>query len=151
MLFPPSAAVTVVVDGAVVRSYQPASLRCGRTYAPLDPFVTRLADRIWYDGRTLTIERGARVVRLWFGRKPRVVLLGAVVRGLGGSITYGDHRVDVQFPREPIATPSPFDSAFANTSPRVVFTPEPSPTVRPVWSGPPLPRRTPIPVPAPTP
>jgi hypothetical protein len=151
MVFPPSIAVTVVLDGSVIRAYEPAFVRDGRTYAPLDPFVRRCADRIWFDGRSLVVQRGGRTFTMRFAHMPHVVPLAPLVRGIGGEIAYRKGRVSVRFPRTAVVTPTPFDPAAPSSPPRVLFTSAASPTPRPSWDGIPLPRRTPLPFTEPTP
>ena len=62
-LFPP-APVAILVDGRPLASYVHAYVAGGRVLAPVVPLLTRLADRVWYEGDTLVIERGARRVRV---------------------------------------------------------------------------------------
>jgi hypothetical protein len=149
IVFPPSTAVTVVIDGTPVRAYCQAHVRDGRTLGPPDPFITRVADRIWYEGDRIVVQRGARIVRMTPERGE--LPLAPVLRALGARVSFANRRLFAYFPRRPIATPSPFDAQIRGVSPRVVFTPEPVTTPRPVWTGVPLPRRTPLPVTVPTP
>jgi hypothetical protein len=157
MLFPPSAAVTVAVNGYPVRSYHGAYASKGRVYAPLRPFVTGLADRIWYEGDSLVIMRNGYSVRVRLGERAPDALdrvyvpLASVLRALGALVTYQNRIVEVRVAPRPLGTPTPFDVAAPAVSPSVVFTPTPLPTPKPRWSGTPLPRRTPLPVIAPTP
>jgi len=157
MLFPPAAAVTVAVNGVLVRSYTRAYAAGGRVYAPLRPFVTRVADRLWYDGDTLVIERDGREARVRLEpREPDAldyvyVPIGGILRELGIAVSYQAHRLDIRLAPPLLSTPSPFDATVPTVAPATVFTPEPSATPRPVWSGAPLPRRTPLPVTAATP
>ena len=140
-----------------MRSYEQAFETGGRTYAPLRPFVTRAADRIWYEGPTLVIARGTHVVRV--ALTPRTpdaldnayVPLAPILRALGARVTYRARCVDVFFAARPVGSPSPYDGYAPSAAPSVVFTPAPIPTPRPVWSGTPLPRRTPLPIVVPTP
>jgi hypothetical protein len=157
MLFPPSAAVTVAVDGRPVRAYHGAYASNGRVYAPLRPFVTGLADKIWYVGDTLIIARNGRYACIRLGpRAPDAldgvyVPLARVARALGASVTYVRRTVEIGIGAQPLGTPTPFDAAEPQVSPSTVFTPTPVPTPRPVWTGEPLPRRTPLPITVPTP
>lgn len=139
----------MVIDGSPVRAYRQAHVRDGRTLGPPDPFVTRVADRIWYEGARIVVQRGACVVRVTpaGGELP----LAPVLRGLGARVSFSNRRLFAYFPRRPIATPSPYDARLPSVPSRVVFTPEPVATPRPVWTGVPLPRRTPLPVTVPTP
>jgi len=157
MLFPPAASVAVAVNGRPVLAYHAAYLCDGRVYAPLSPFITRFADRAWYDGDTLVIERDGRTARIRM--EPRIpkalddvyVPLAPVLRSLGLSVKYHPGRVEVRTAPPVVVTPAPFDATKPSAPPSAVFTPIPVPTPRPVWTGSPLPRRTPLPVAAPTP
>ncbi|HTX57080.1 MAG TPA: hypothetical protein VMD47_08235 [Candidatus Acidoferrales bacterium] len=157
MLFPPAAAVTVAIDGRPVLAYHAAYLRAGHVYAPLRPFITRVAFRLWYEGDTLVISRGGHQARLRLDpRQPGAlddvyVPAARVLRALGAQVSYGSRRLDVRIGYVPIATPTPFNASLPSAPPQAVFTPPPAVTPRPVWTGTPLPRRTPLPVIAPTP
>ncbi len=59
---PTGSPVTIVVDGHPLAAYVRAYVVGGRIYAPVSPLLTRLADRLWIDGRTLVVERGDRRV-----------------------------------------------------------------------------------------
>jgi hypothetical protein len=126
-------------------------------YAPLRPYVTRIAYRLWYEGDTLVIARGDREVRVWLDpRQPGslddvYVPIAHILRQLGATVAYRGKRLDVRAQHLPLSTPTPFDPTLPSASPNVVFTPVPSPTPRPIWSGSPLPRRTPLPIVEPTP
>lgn len=154
---PPPATVTVALDGRPIPAYHEAFLRSGHTYAPLRPFVTSAADRLWYERGDLVIQRGNRIVRVPIpprapGTLDRTyVPLARVLRALGACVEYASRRVDVRFTRSAVRTPAPFDASRPGVAPRAVFTPEPIETPRPRWSGTPLPRRTPLPVVEPTP
>ncbi|HEY9085731.1 MAG TPA: hypothetical protein VIN40_07335 [Candidatus Tyrphobacter sp.] len=158
-ILPLAAAVTVLLDGRPVPAYARAFASAGRTYAPLAPYVTRIADRLWYEGNTVVIERGARRVRLRLASVApdaldrEYVAIAPVLRGLGASVGYDARArtVDVvSAPGHEIATPAPFDPNAPQVAPRVIFTPVPIPTPRAVWHGPAIPRRTPLPFPEPT-
>jgi hypothetical protein len=154
-VFPPAAAVTVVLDGKTVRSYTGAFESSGRVYAPLRPFVTGIADAMWFDGDSLVIVRDGRSVTVRIpSREPDAldhayVPLAPILRSLGETVEYEPiGRVVVRSPYEAvIATPTPFDPTAPSALARPVFTPAPVATPRPIWTGSPLPRRTPIPYP----
>ena len=154
MVFPPAAPVIVVLDGQPVMSYTGAFESEGRVYAPLRPFVTRVADRMFFEGDSLVIVRDGRsvIVRM-SAREPDAldhvyVPLAAVLRSLGLGVEYNAGQVNVRTSLQlVVATPTPFDPSAPFATPNAVFTPIPTPTVRPVWTGAPLPRRTPIPYP----
>lgn len=156
-LFPP-VPVAILVDGRPLASYVRAYVAGGRVFAPVAPLMTRLADRVWYEGGTLVIERGTRRVRVRLAEAfpdqfdGTYVAVGPVLRALGASLCWEpkSRRLTVGLPlRGGIATPTPFDPAAPSAPPAAVFTPSPPVTPRPVWTGSPLPRRTPLPLPPP--
>ena len=157
MLFPPTAAVTVTIDGRPVLAYHAAYLLGGHVYAPLRPFVTRVAYRVWYEGDSLVVARGDRRVRIPLQpRQPSAldgayVPLASIVRALGAAVTYEPQHLEIRTRYIPLSSPTPFDAALPSAPPQIIFTPTPVSTPRPVWSGSPLPRRTPLPVTEPTP
>jgi hypothetical protein len=126
-------------------------------YAPLRPFVTAVAYRLWYEGDVLVISRAGREARIRLQpRQPGVlddvyVPIANVLRALGAHVRYASRRLDVQITYVPLVSPTPFDPTQPSVPPQTIFTPIPSPTPRPVWSGSPIPRRTPLPATAPTP
>jgi hypothetical protein len=147
--------VTVVLDGKTVHAYTGAFESAGRVYAPLRPFVTGIADAMWFDGDNLVIVRDGRsvIVRIP-SREPDAldhayIPLAPILRSLGEIVEYEPFgRVVIRSPYQPVvATPTPFDPAAPSATPRPVFTPAAVATPRPVWTGSPLPRRTPIPYP----
>lgn len=157
MLFPPAAAVAITIDGRPVLAYHAAYLFGGHVYAPLRPFVTRIAYRVWYEGDSLLIARGDHQVRIRLRpRQPSsldvvYVPLASIMRALGVAVSYQPRHLDVRAQYLPLSSPTPFDSALPSAAPQAVFTPVPVPTPRPVWTGSPLPRRTPLPLTEPTP
>lgn len=157
-LFPPGAPVTVLFDGRPLAGYLGAYLAGGRVFAPVDPVLTRVADRVWCDGTALLIERGDRRVRVELsapvvgGFDSVYVSVGPVLRALGGWVRFEPREavLAVRFPpRRVLTMPTPFDAALPSVPPGAVFTPEPVPTPRPIWTGSPLPRRTPLLLPEP--
>lgn len=158
-ILPVAAAIVVLLEGRPVSAYAPAYVVAGRTYAPIVPYVSRLVDRVGYEGNLLVLSRGAR--RAFLRLSPsapdaldrRYVALAPVLRALGVSVQYDGrtHSVDLALPRPAeVASPEPFDPLAPQAPPRVVFTPAPAPTPRIVWRGPAVPRRTPLPYPIPT-
>ncbi|MDP9024681.1 MAG: hypothetical protein M3N13_04840 [Candidatus Eremiobacteraeota bacterium] len=154
-LFPMAALVTVMLNGRPVRGYAGAFEVNGHIFAPVRPYVTRIAERLWYAGDRLAIERDGRIVYVRVSaRNPDAlersyVPLGVVLRGLGVSLSYsvGAHVLTVRtVAGDSVATPSPFDPAASEVRPNRVFTPAPVPTARPIFNGPALPRRTPLPL-----
>lgn len=152
-LFPPGVPVTVVVDGRFLAAYATAFAEGGRVFVPVDPLLTRLADRIYYEGNTLVVERGGRRFRAAMAPVPAglagvYVMAAPVLEALGATVRY-DARERILFvrtaPNEVLASPTPFNAALPSPPPAPVFTPEPVATPRPVWTGSPLPRRTPLP------
>lgn len=156
-VFPPAAAVTIVLDGQAVPAYIGAYEAQGRVLAPVRPFLTGIADRLWFDGDVLVIQRDGRIVRIPIASRMPDALdrayipIAPVLRELGAVVRYDEERREMLV-RSPdageIATPQPFDPNAPAVAPHVVFTPTPVPTPRPVWTGPPLPRRTPLPLPS---
>ena len=149
--------MTVILDGKPVRSYTGAFESAGRVYAPLRPFVTGIADAMWFEGDSLVIVRDGRTVIVRMAsREPDAldhvyVPLAPILRSLGEIVEYQPiGQLVVRSPLGPVvATPTPFDSVAPSAAPSAVFTPAPVATPRPVWTGSPLPRRTPIPYPTP--
>jgi hypothetical protein len=153
-LFPPAVPVTILVDGRPLAAYRHAYFTAGRVFAPVTPLLARVADRIWLDGGTLVVERAGRRVRVRLAPAPTraaaVVAIGPVLRSLAIPVQYDGRarRLLILVPaRTPVASPTPFDASRPTAPPSVVFTPSPSPAPRPLWSGSPLPRRTPLPIP----
>jgi hypothetical protein len=145
--------VSIVVDGHPLAAYVRAYAFAGRVYAPVSPLLTRLADRVWSHGDTLVIQRGDVRVRVVLA--PTLpgqlggdfVAVGPVLRALGASVRYDPaaRRLIVRVPpRSTIASPTPFNPNAPSVRPSAVFTPPESATPRPVWTGSPLPRRTPL-------
>jgi hypothetical protein len=144
--------VTVVIDGRPVVASTPALLFGGSVSAPIDPFARLIATRIAVDGErgSITIERdGKRVTfNVPYVRDGRTrIPLGATARALGDSVSYdaATHvlRIDSP-PPAPLATMTPFGGWTPPPGPLPTFTPNPVATPRPVVSGVPRPRRTPI-------
>jgi hypothetical protein len=157
-IFPPARTVSVVVDGRPLVAYHRAFEVGGRTYAPLRPYVSRIAERMWYVGDVLVIQRGARYAYVRMASRTPGALastyvpLAPMLRALGACVQYDDGVVEVRLSaHQRIALPTPFNPSVPSVAPHSVFTPEPIVTARPVWSGSALPRRTPIPVIVPTP
>jgi hypothetical protein len=143
----------VRLDGRPLPSYVRAYVADGRVFAPVRPLLSRLADRLWFEGNLLVIVRDGRMVRIPLETRTPDALDSAfvaivpVLRALGESVTYDTRQrvLDVRTtPSEGITAPPPFVPGPA-ASPRAVFTPESVATPRPVWSGSPQPRRTPLP------
>lgn len=156
-LFPPVTPVSVTVDGRPLAAYVHAYVAGARVYAPVRPLLTRLADRLWYDGQSLVIERGGKQarVRIGAGTFPGqldgvYVMVAPVLRALGAAVRYdaADRRLVVNVSQRAIlASPTPFNPAIPSIAPSAVFTPSIPRTPRPIWTGSPLPRRTALPVP----
>jgi hypothetical protein len=157
-LFPPATPVTVLVDGHPLAAYERAYVAGGRVFAPVSPLLTRLADRVWFEGDTLVVERGTRRVRIPLAPASAgqlgaaYVMVGPVLRALGASVRYEPalRRVTVSTPLPAaVASPTPFNPGAPSVSPSAVFTPAEPATARPVWTGSPLPRRSALPLPSP--
>ena len=151
----PPVALTLLLDGRPVRSYEPLYLTRGRVLGPVDPFLTGVADRIAYAGGFAIFARGDRSVRIRLAPGPpsglsqTYVALVPLLRALGERVRLdpASETLDVRSPGAPgIGAPGAFDPRAPAVAPRPVFTPTPVPTARPVWNGTPRPRRTPIPL-----
>lgn len=161
MIFPLAvAAITVVLDGTPVRSYNKPYLERGRVMVPLDPYVTSIARSIEYDGKALIVRLGDFFAQVPMGNAPpperyqvTYVPLGPIARTLGARVRLdaSTQTLYVDMPPAALVTPTPFNPAVPRPEPTEVFTPAPAATPRPVVSGTPLPRRTPIPVGSPGP
>jgi hypothetical protein len=129
-------------------------LRDGRVFTPVRPLLTVTADRLWFDGTVLVVERGTRRVRVEVdpaltGRVGALyVAAGPILNAIGLEARYdpASRQLRVRAASQPVATPTPFNPALPALRPRDVFTPEPIPTPRPIWTGTPLPRRTALPL-----
>ncbi|HYL27582.1 MAG TPA: hypothetical protein VEW74_07085 [Candidatus Nitrosotalea sp.] len=157
-LFPPAPPVTVLIDGRPLPEYVRAYVAGGRVFAPVDPLLTRLADRLWTADGWLVAERDGRRVRVrlepsFHGQLDAAYFpAGPALRALGVAVRYEPElrRLTVVLPaRAAIASPSPFEAAAPSVAPSSVFTPAPPQTPRPIWTGTPLPRRTALPLPPP--
>lgn len=158
MIFPLAAALTIVLDGTPVRSYNAPYLDRGRVMAPLDPYVTAIARSIEYDGKELVVRLGDVFAQVPMRSAPppgryecTYVALAPIARTLGARVWFDarTHTLYVRTPQVAFATPTPFNPAVPRVAPTGVFTPAPPQTPRPVVSGTPLPRRTPLPVQSP--
>ncbi|MBV8117195.1 MAG: hypothetical protein JOZ01_04415 [Candidatus Eremiobacteraeota bacterium] len=159
MIFPLEITVSVLINGAVVRAYNPPLLERGHVVAPIDPFVTSLAERIACTAHTVTAWRGDRFVEVAVrhavpAQFSRVyVPLAPIAAALGASAQYdaATRRLEIRIARAAVATPTPFNPAVPRVNPTQVFTAPPIATPRPIVRGTPLPRRTPLPAPEPSP
>ncbi len=141
----------MALDGRPVAAYVRAQLAGGRVYAPLSLLRT-LVDRLWIEGGAVFVESAGRRARVPL--EVRISNDGAigvevapVLRALGDSVYYWARSRTLEVrtpPPQPVASAQPLQTTVA---PRDVFTPEPRATVRPMWSGSPQPRRTPLPAP----
>src|SRR5438552_11178076 len=156
MIFPLlTPALVVVLNGAIVRSYNPAYLHNGHVVAPLEPYVTAVAARIGYNGSSLVVTRGDRFARLRFGGHAppgrwdqTYVEIAPLLRSLGVSVAYDAQRrrLEIDTLQTMLVTPTPFNPAVPLAAPAAVFTPPAVATPRPQVSGKPAPRRTPLPL-----
>ena len=151
----PPVALTLLLDGRPVRSYEPLYLTRGRVLGPVDPFLTRVADRIAYVGGFAIFTRGDRNVRVRLTARPpsglsqTYVALVPLLRALGERVRWNaaNDTLEVRTPESrEIGAPDAYDAGARQVAPRAVFTPTPVPTDRPIWNGTPRPRRTPIPL-----
>jgi hypothetical protein len=161
VIFPlAAAALSIVIDGNVVRSYNAPYVVSGHVVAPLEPFVTGIAASIGYSGGTLIVTRGDRFAQVPFAIPPdpghyqsTYVEIAPLLRTLGARVWYDahEHTLFVETPHLVLATPTPFNPAVPQPAPTAVFTPTPATTLRPIVTGTPSPRRTPLPANAPSP
>ncbi len=165
-------ALTVLINGSLVSASHPARLVAGHVLAPLGAVVDRIATARDVDPRTgeITLVRAGHhvVLRLdsfegvvdgtrvhleaapFRERDEIFVPLAPVARAFQVRLVFDGRTrtVAIGIPRDdqPLATMSPFDPR-ATSSPIVYPSPTvpPTATPRPVESGSPRPRRTPIP------
>jgi hypothetical protein len=155
----PLLVVSVFLDGRPLLAYGPALLIGGHTYAPVAPYLTSVAQSLFYEDGSLVLVRDARQVRirmhsidpdaLDFTYVPIVPLL----RELGATVQYDarERAIEIRTPHAVVVvTPQPYSPPTVQLAPRTVFTPTPQPQRPPPWRGPPQPRRTPLPYPVPT-
>jgi hypothetical protein len=119
----------------------------------VEPYLTGVAQRIERNGRYLILARGSHQVRIFVGVDPpsltrTVVALVPTLRALGDRVEVDASRgqIGVTTPAPYIGFPTPFDSRVPEVGATVVFTPTPAPTPALIWTGTPVPRRTPIPL-----
>lgn len=150
-----ASALSIMLNGTVIRSYEQPFLKDGRVMAPLEPFITSVAADIEYSGGMLVVRRADRFAQVPMEKQPHpaqfqstFVPIAPVLRTLGARVSY-DARLRaliVEVPRLPLVTPTPFNPAVPWVAPREVFTPTPPETPRPTVTGKPAPRRTPLPL-----
>ncbi len=149
------AALTVILDGVPLRSYEPARLRRGHIVAPIAPYIVRTATRIEVHDGVMTVRRESftaniRIASASMDALERTfVRIAPIYRALGERCTYDPRTrtLTVRTPRvQDLRTMEPYDSNAPWVQPTRLFTPEPVVTPRPTFSGSPRPRRTPIPV-----
>lgn len=149
--------VTIVFQGFPVAALQPAYVKDGAVFAPLQSVATAIAQSASVDDRgNVVVTRGDRTARLRIGRDAyeladgtTYVRLARVVQPLGGSVTYDPVRrvaAIVMPPPAALSTPVPYVQTAPTVAPTAVFTAQPTVTPRPTPSGTPRPRRTPVPV-----
>jgi hypothetical protein len=148
----------VLVDGRLLSSYARAYVQEGRVFMPIAPLMLRVTDRAWFEGSDLVLQRAQRRVRVRIPRgdaqelETTFVAVGPLLRQLGDDVIYDarNQRLQIRTPRTTIVTtPTPYLAPATPLQARDVFTPSPKPVPQPTWSGPPLPRRTPLPNPPP--
>jgi hypothetical protein len=151
-VIPPQPPVTIWIDGRRLQAYVHAYASEGRVYAPVSPLLHRCADAVWWEGSILVVRRGQRQLRIqipngnWASLQTSYVPVGPILRYLGDTLIYdaGKRELDVRTGApQPVETPTPY--APMQQVPQAVFTPVAPATPKPVWSGSPLPRRTPLP------
>lgn len=155
----PLLAVSVLLDGRRLLAYAPALVIAGRTYAPVAPYLTSIAQSVSYVDGALIVQRAGREVKICM---PSVepgaldfayVPIAPLLRDLGANVRYDarDRTLEIRLPHAvDVETPPPWSAQSPHVVPRVVFTPTPQPQQVPAWHGPAIPRRTPLPYPVPT-
>ena len=155
-VFPPAAPVAVLVDGRPLRSYASAYVQNGHVFVPLAPLVSHLADRSWFEGEVLVLQRDGRSVRVRVSHRDAdelevtFVPARAIFAQLGDDVDYYGRAKQLEIRvrrRAVVALPTPYAAPIVTIVPREIFTPSPGPMPQPAWTGPPLPRRTPLPNP----
>ncbi len=138
MIFPlAAAALTVLLDGVPLRSYNKPYIAGGHVMAPLEPYVTALAASIEFDGRALIVRRGDIFAQLPMSAAPdperyesTYVEFAPLARTLGLRVRFDarTRTLYVHTPRAAFATPTPFNPAVPHVLPSAVFTPTPAVT-----------------------
>lgn len=145
--------MAILLNGTALQAYNHPYVAGGRVFAPVAPYITRIADRIGFDRGALVASRGGLTVRMRAAQfEPQdlsrsYVPVAALFTGLGARVHYDAQRhvLEVQLSRAATVTHvPPFQAPQPHVRPTRVFTPEPIVTPRPVFSGTPHPRRTPI-------
>jgi hypothetical protein len=147
-------ALTILIDGSPIATSHPARIVAGKTMVPVMPVISRIADAVsLMRSHMLLIERGRRRVSVVivgdaFCPDCAYVPLAAVVRALGGTLSYDARAksVALSFSPEVLRTPEPYDMlALPHPSATSLAWPSPpSTTPRPAIAGVPQPRRTPV-------
>lgn len=119
----------------------------------VEPYLTRVAQRIERIGEYLILTRGSHQVRIFIGVNPSSltrteVALAPALRALGDRVELDADRgrIGVTSPQHRVGFPTPFDPRVPQVGATAVFTPTPAPTPALIWTGTPVPRRTPIPL-----
>ncbi len=156
MIFPlAAAALTVILNGTPMHSYEQPRVEKGHIVAPVVPYLTQIATRIKFENDIMVVQRGRFVARIRTGavsmeRLERMfVTIAPIYRALGEHCSYEAASRTLWITSlevEPIGTMEPFNAKVPRALPTKLFTPEPVITSRPIFKGSPRPRRTPIPV-----
>jgi hypothetical protein len=163
-----AALVTIVLDGMPLEGSVGARLSGGVVVAPLQPYVSAMAERIETDGtgsrfvfergaRTFTVSIGSQVARFgpaaeslpiapYLRDGEAFIPLAAVARALGGDVDYDGaaKTLHVTFEPGPLSTLAPVGAWTPGPGPFQTFAPPQTPAPAPSASGAPRPRRTPI-------
>ncbi|MEO6913857.1 MAG: hypothetical protein ABI182_07550, partial [Candidatus Baltobacteraceae bacterium] len=154
-----AAALTLILDGSVVRSYNPPYLSRGHVVAPVMPLLTRVATKIEYVHGMLLFWRKGRFAQIRIVRpepnqlQSTYVEIAPLLRALGETVSFDrvHQTLNVRTPVDPtVQSPSPFNPSVPQAAPTALFTAGPIETPRPIFSGPPRPRRTPVPLETPS-
>jgi hypothetical protein len=154
-----AAALSVLLDGVPLRSYNRPYLKNGRIMVPIEPYVTAIADTLGVENGALIVRRGDRFVQVCSAVTPVpsvydgvYVPIGPIAQALGVDARFDLHSqtLYVNISRGAVALPTPFNPAVPRSAPAPVFTPSPAPMPPLRVTGTPLPRRTPLPVSTPS-
>lgn len=145
--------IALFLNGSPVVSYNSAFLKGDRILAPIAPLFTQIADRIAYESGTLRIFRGDRFTQVRVRTVaptdyPKTfIAIGSALRDLGLGVRFNgaERALYITTPSAlPKPSMTPFNPNVPRPAPTMIFTPEHVATPRPVFTGAPRPRRTPI-------
>ncbi len=163
-----AAIVTVLIDGRLVDGTVAARLRGGVVVAPIEPYLSDIAERIETreNGLRIVFERGRRSFTVSIGsriarRGPAAeslpiapylrggeafIPLAVTARALGGDVDYdaATKTLRVALTPDPVSTLAPSGPWTPGAGPFETFPPPETPAPAPRDTGVPKPRRTPL-------